>query len=582
MEQDVRFCHTPDGARIAYAVTGDGPALVWTPWLVSHLELDWEDPAKRAFFERLSLHHTVVRYDRYGCGLSDRDRTDFSLQADLRCLEAVTDHLRLKRFALLGGSQGGPPAIAYAVTHPRSVSRLLLYATFARRVPEERELRDAVNALILAHWGLGSQLMADRMAPGADAAQREQIARYQRDAATPQMAVSLRNFLQAEGDIRNLCSRVKSPTLVLHRRGDPTVPFERGREVAASIPKARLLALEGELHGPWTGDADAILRAIHEFLGDSTPAVSHTPRTRTDGANSAVALAVTDAAVQGLLGRLDVVSLDHHQVVPGYVRYDEQVRQGLKDARQQILAGLDAPTGKRENHLVWGAPGSGKSYFVQRLAATLGEAVRYRELNLAGSERSEFVATLRDLQDGAGPCLCLVDEVDAQPEEAWPYEVLLPALDINLAHGSQVVLVLAGSSGSTIGEMRACISGRPKGADLLSRVPASNEYSIPPMGAGDRLLAALAQVRAVGRETSRELASVEKLALYYLASAPRVGSPRQLREAVAQAIARVPAGDDRVKYDHLFAPGDPENKAFWMAAQTAAGNLSGRFVTITD
>ena len=107
MDQDIRFCTTAAGVRIAYATIGQGPPLVVPPYWVTHLEVDWEQPALRAFWGALAQRHTIVRFDTHGCGLSDRDRTDFTLDYEVGTLEAVLDHLDLRRFALLGISQGG-------------------------------------------------------------------------------------------------------------------------------------------------------------------------------------------------------------------------------------------------------------------------------------------------------------------------------------------------------------------------------------------------------------------------------------------------------------------------------------------
>ena len=135
MDQKIRLYTTTDGIRIAYATVGDGFPFVVPPGWISHLELEWEQPALRAFFEAVARHHTVVRYDKYGCGLSDRDRTSFTLDQEVQIMEAVVEHLKLKRMALFSYSQSGPVAVAYAVRHPRRVSHLILYGTWARRDP---------------------------------------------------------------------------------------------------------------------------------------------------------------------------------------------------------------------------------------------------------------------------------------------------------------------------------------------------------------------------------------------------------------------------------------------------------------
>jgi predicted AAA+ superfamily ATPase len=258
------------------------------------------------------------------------------------------------------------------------------------------------------------------------------------------------------------------------------------------------------------------------------------------------------------------------------------VRNTLKDVRYKIAAGFDSASRKRENYLIWAVPGSGKTYLVQQTAASLAQPVRYQEYNLAKCSRQEFLSSLAQLDAENSPCLCLIDEVDAKPDEAWPYEMLLPYMDANAVRGTQFVFVLAGSSGFSLVEMKKQIASRPKGADLLSRIPAGNEYEIPPMNLGDRVLVVLSQFRQAGREMGREVKEVEKLSLYYVALNSRLTNARQLHELAARAIERLPTSEDRIKYDHLFGAGDPENKAFWMQSLPAATELTNRFVTLDD
>ncbi len=148
--------------------------------------------------------------------------------------------------------------------------------------------------------------------------------------------------------------------------------------------------------------------------------------------------------------------------------------------------------------------------------------------------------------------------------------------------GAPYIFVMAGSSGSGIDEMKQRMAIRPKGADLLNRVPAINECQIPSLGTGDRLLMAMSQFRQKGKEAGKNIQSVEKLGLYYVALNPLLGNARQLREFVVRAVQRMPAGEDRIKYDHLFSAGDPENKAFWLEAVSIAGDLENRYVAVED
>lgn len=268
MEQEIRFCTTSSGVRIAYSAIGEGPALVWPPMWITHLQVSLENAAYRSFLESLAQHQTIIMYDRYGCGLSDRTRSDCSLDSDIACLEAVVDHLDVQRFALFGFSDGGPCSIAYAARHPNRVSRIVLYNTYAARVPGEHPRFDAsheaLTSLVRASWPIGSRALADVFFPsGPDAETMLWFSRWQQESATGEMAARLLGYAP---DVRPLLSKLTMPTLVLHRRGALAIPFGAGRELASLLPDARLLALEGDIHFPGYGDAESILRPVIEFL----------------------------------------------------------------------------------------------------------------------------------------------------------------------------------------------------------------------------------------------------------------------------------------------------------------------------
>jgi pimeloyl-ACP methyl ester carboxylesterase len=551
------------------------------PPMVSHQELIWQAQGYRRFWERLANHHTLVFYDRPGTGLSDRNRTEFSLDSELRDLEIVIDHLKLKRLALLGHGFGGPVAIAYAAKHPRRISHLILYATYARGAAiATEEVRGSVISLVQAHWGVGSRALADILIP-SDAAS-EFTAKYLRECAAPEIVTKILDFAY-RSDVVHLLASLRIATLVLHRHQDRAIPFRLGREMASLIPNAHFVPLEGRENLPWLGDFESVLRAIAEFLGDPVTADQAVDSRRPIAPNLTVA--VDDPVAQearSFIGTLDWVVLSRYRVVGDYTRYEEAVRNVLKDVRHKIAGGFGRSSRKRDNYLIWAAPGSGKTYFAQQVAASLPQTIRYQEFNLAKYDSEEFLASLSQLDGENQPCLCLIDEVDAKPDEAWPYEVLLPYLDARVDRGAQFVFILAGSAGSSLGEMKGRITSRPKGADLLTRIPAGNEYEIPPMNIGDRVLVVLSQFRKVGQEVGREIKEVEKLSLYYVALNSRLANARQLRELAVRAIERLPTGEDRIKYDHLFGAGDPENKAFWMQSLPAAAELANRFVTLEE
>jgi pimeloyl-ACP methyl ester carboxylesterase/DNA-binding CsgD family transcriptional regulator len=261
------------GRRVAYAVTGDGPALVApAPW-ISHLELDWAEPRFRKLWEAIAEGYTLVRYDRLGVGLSDREvkDTDLTLDSEVALLSAVVDELGLDHLTLVGGSSGGCASIAFAARYPTHVDRLLLYGAYADGPSiASPDARDAIVGTVRSHWGLGSRLLADIFAGDADSAEQEQLARYQRDAADPETAADLLELIY-RNDVRRELARVRAPTTVVHRRDDRAIPYRLAREVAAGIPSATLVPLAGNAHFPWAGDSDSVVRALRGALAPGDP-----------------------------------------------------------------------------------------------------------------------------------------------------------------------------------------------------------------------------------------------------------------------------------------------------------------------
>lgn len=269
-------------------------------------------------------------------------------------------------------------------------------------------------------------------------------------------------------------------------------------------------------------------------------------------------------------------------VVGNYMRYDEGARNLLKNLKQKVHSGLESSVPKRENYLLWSQPGGGKTFFVQEVVSDVKDSLQYFETNLAKTNEQEFRSFLAEVARSDGPALCFVDEIDSQPGAQWPYEALLAGLDASLMKPARRTFVLAGSSGSSIDEMKRGMASRPKGTDILTRIPHENEYSVPPMTGGDRILVTLANLRQAGKELGRVIIEVEKLALYYAALDSRLTNARQLRELAYRCMERIPHGEDRVKYDNFFDPGDSKNKEFWMAAQPAASDLVDTFVYVED
>ena len=266
MEQEIRFCTTSDGVRIAYSTVGEGSPLLWAYSWVTHLEVDWSNPASRKFLESLAKNHLLIRFDKRGTGLSDRDVTDISRSAMLLDIEAVIAAVGVDRFALIGESESGPTAIEYAVRNPSKISHLILYGSFHKSHAPEEVLRPLI-ALIRSQWGMGSAALAAVFVRSGEPTKAAFFTDLQKRAVSGEMAA--RMLEENVGlDITHLLSEVRSPTLVVHRRDDRTVPVKRGREMAALIPGAQLVTLDGNEHPPYWGDTRKVLEVIAEFLGD--------------------------------------------------------------------------------------------------------------------------------------------------------------------------------------------------------------------------------------------------------------------------------------------------------------------------
>lgn len=257
LRQGIRFCTSPDGTRIAVATTGSGPPLVRTAHWLSHVQYDLESPVWQPWVRELSQGRTYVRYDQRGCGLSDRNVADISLEAWVSDLETVVDTLGLERFALLGMSQGGAVATVYAARHPERVTHLVFSGAYARgslrRGGNEiarLEAETLVN-LIRVGWGRDHpsfrQVFPYRFIPRGTTEQLRWWGDLEQVSATADMAArTLAAFQQV--DVLDLAAQIRAPTLVLHAPTDVAVPFDEGRRLAAMIPGARFVPLDSDNH----------------------------------------------------------------------------------------------------------------------------------------------------------------------------------------------------------------------------------------------------------------------------------------------------------------------------------------------
>lgn len=261
MKQQIRFCSSFDGTRLAYATSGEGPpsrpVLVRAPHWLTHLEYEAESPLWRPWIERLSSGNTLLRMDARGCGLSDRDVSEFTFEHYVNDLEAVIDASGIDRFALFGHSQGGPIAIEYAARYPQRVTHLVLLGAYVRGAgkrglpPEFLAELEAQLKLVEVGWGRDDPsyraMFSTQFVPGATLEQLNSLSELQRKSAPAKNAVRLiRSFFAI--DASESVQRVRCPTLVFHARDDRRVPFELGRQLAAQISGARFVPLETANH----------------------------------------------------------------------------------------------------------------------------------------------------------------------------------------------------------------------------------------------------------------------------------------------------------------------------------------------
>ena len=263
----VRYLPVADGRVIAWGTAGTGPQLLVLPGWVSSLDVlaSGRDP-RSSLLDRLAREHTVVLYDRRGTGLTGGQVDDFSLAAKVEELTTVVEHVG-GPVQLLAMSEAGPVALALAAERPGLVRRLVLFGTYANgpAVFTDRELRRVIVELVRVHWGLGSRTIADLYRPGASEQGADHLAKVLRDSADRDVAAGYLDVLY-DTDVTELLPAVRAPALVLHYRGDRLIPFRGGRLMAAALPDATFLPLDGGWHLPDAADLDRVAGAIGDFL----------------------------------------------------------------------------------------------------------------------------------------------------------------------------------------------------------------------------------------------------------------------------------------------------------------------------
>jgi class 3 adenylate cyclase len=272
-QPETRYARGPEG-NLAYQVVGDGPTdLVIVPGWFSHVDLLWGDPGWASFVGELASFARVVLYDKRGTGLSDPVDGVPTLESRVDDLRAVLDSAGSSRAALFGFSEGGPISVLFAASYPERVSALILYGTYANGSLDDDgspERKKWIEFLVKAratidHWGEGRTV--DWAAPslGRSALYRRAVGALERAGMSPRMALLTLEAVLTQLDVREILGSVRVPTLVLHRK-EEAIPVEFGRELAANIPGARLVELDGVDHYPAVGDIKSITGEVEEFL----------------------------------------------------------------------------------------------------------------------------------------------------------------------------------------------------------------------------------------------------------------------------------------------------------------------------
>jgi pimeloyl-ACP methyl ester carboxylesterase/DNA-binding CsgD family transcriptional regulator len=278
MDQEIRHLDF-EGLRLAYSTLGEGPPIVFGPRWVSHLEEEWADPRQRAFYLEVARTHQVLRFDRLGCGLSSRELDPRpTVESESRQLEAVIDATG-EPAIVFASSCSCLAASQLAVRRPAAVSKLIYFGGYVSRDDIPEVTKRSLIEFVRTNWSLGAAMLAGLFDPHASGDDIAEYTRQQRSAASAQAAAIFME-LDLDADVRNVLPQVETPALVLHRRSDRTVPFARGRELAALLPNARFVPLNGDSHLPWRDDRRELMRALAGFLhGEAQAADESSPLT---------------------------------------------------------------------------------------------------------------------------------------------------------------------------------------------------------------------------------------------------------------------------------------------------------------
>jgi pimeloyl-ACP methyl ester carboxylesterase len=272
LSSSVRYVPADNGVNIAWTAHGNGsPALVMVPGLFSHLALDWQDDAGW-FHQRLAERFRLIRYDRPGCGLADRDLWDFTLEGQVDGLRRVIHDSGERRVALFASGLAAPAAIAFAAAHPDRVDHLVLFNAAPRLIASEdypdgndAALFRAAQSLVLADWSLAAHTLVHLFAPGSNTDTIDRLVAAWCSSMSSRAAADLLDQAM-EIDVRHLLAKLVVPTLVLQRR-DHFASVNNAYRLTEAIRGSELRLLDGSAHFPWHGNRSTVVRLVSDFVG---------------------------------------------------------------------------------------------------------------------------------------------------------------------------------------------------------------------------------------------------------------------------------------------------------------------------
>jgi class 3 adenylate cyclase len=270
IEPQIRYARTSDGVNIAFSTLGYGPTLLILHPGVSYLPMawDWEIPEYRAWLEKLGETYQVVRLDGRGCGMSDLEPPDRSLDAMASDVAAVVDALHVDSVAILAMARSGPVAIKYVAAHPEKVSRLLLFCAWsdAAQYTQGSSFR-ALLAAFEADWDIFTETIMQMGFGWHEGTPAHRAAAAMRRHSSPGQFQAVASAM-ADADVTPLLGEVRVPTVVLHRPDHKLVGLDHARAMAAAIPGARLVLLPGESLFPFVDEPDAAFVALRAAIDD--------------------------------------------------------------------------------------------------------------------------------------------------------------------------------------------------------------------------------------------------------------------------------------------------------------------------